>query len=184
MAITTGREPFTIRLIGSAPAHRRIAPFRLASNVFSIPAFLDPGISFRFAAMFPRFNLLSRASPLARGLTATSTGRLGVRGMAANAAAGKIKVANPVVEIDGDEMARVMWHKIRDTLVLPYVDVDLKYCTFRWALAAACETRVFWVCTWGRRQCAPQSCSTDWQASICILLVRAFMLELMLHYAR
>ncbi|MEO9052435.1 MAG: isocitrate dehydrogenase (NADP(+)) [Ginsengibacter sp.] len=39
----------------------------------------------------------------------------------------KIKVANPVVEIDGDEMTRVIWKFIKDQLVLPYVDVDIKY---------------------------------------------------------
>lgn len=39
----------------------------------------------------------------------------------------RIKVANPVVEMDGDEMTRVIWKSIREELVLPYVDVDLKY---------------------------------------------------------
>ena len=39
----------------------------------------------------------------------------------------KIKVANPVVELDGDEMTRIIWSFIKDKLILPYVDVDLKY---------------------------------------------------------
>ncbi len=39
----------------------------------------------------------------------------------------KIKVANPVVELDGDEMARIMWGFIKEKLILPYLDVDLKY---------------------------------------------------------
>ncbi len=39
----------------------------------------------------------------------------------------KIKVANPVVEIDGDEMTRIIWHFIKDRLILPYLDIDLKY---------------------------------------------------------
>jgi isocitrate dehydrogenase len=39
----------------------------------------------------------------------------------------KIKVANPIVEIDGDEMARVIWHKIKKELILPYVDLDIHY---------------------------------------------------------
>lgn len=39
----------------------------------------------------------------------------------------KIKIANPVVEIDGDEMTRVIWKFIKDQLILPYVDVDIKY---------------------------------------------------------
>ena len=39
----------------------------------------------------------------------------------------KIKVANPIVEIDGDEMARIMWAFIKQKLILPYLDIDLKY---------------------------------------------------------
>ncbi|MDP7142221.1 MAG: NADP-dependent isocitrate dehydrogenase [Alphaproteobacteria bacterium] len=39
----------------------------------------------------------------------------------------KIKVDNPIVEIDGDEMTRVIWEKIRERLILPYLDIDLKY---------------------------------------------------------
>ncbi len=39
----------------------------------------------------------------------------------------KIKVAHPVVELDGDEMTRIIWHEIRDKLIHPYLDVDLDY---------------------------------------------------------
>ena len=39
----------------------------------------------------------------------------------------KIKVENPVVELDGDEMTRIIWQFIKDRLILPYVEVDLKY---------------------------------------------------------
>ncbi|WP_420605963.1 NADP-dependent isocitrate dehydrogenase [Novosphingopyxis sp.] len=39
----------------------------------------------------------------------------------------KIKVKNPVVELDGDEMTRIIWEWIREKLILPYLDVDLKY---------------------------------------------------------
>jgi len=39
----------------------------------------------------------------------------------------KIKVANPVVEIDGDEMTRIIWHTIREKLIHPYLDIDLEY---------------------------------------------------------
>lgn len=39
----------------------------------------------------------------------------------------RVKVVNPVVELDGDEMARVIWGWIRETLILPYLDVDLVY---------------------------------------------------------
>jgi isocitrate dehydrogenase len=40
---------------------------------------------------------------------------------------GKIKVANPVVELDGDEMTRIIWKFIKDKLILPYLDLDIKY---------------------------------------------------------
>ncbi|RZU52065.1 isocitrate dehydrogenase (NADP) [Krasilnikovia cinnamomea] len=39
----------------------------------------------------------------------------------------KIKVKNPVVELDGDEMTRIIWKQIREQLILPYLDVDLEY---------------------------------------------------------
>ncbi len=39
----------------------------------------------------------------------------------------KIKVANPIVEIDGDEMTRIIWKFIKDQLILPYIDLDIKY---------------------------------------------------------
>ena len=39
----------------------------------------------------------------------------------------KIKVTNPVVELDGDEMTRIIWQFIKDQLILPYLDIDLKY---------------------------------------------------------
>ncbi|GEQ68509.1 hypothetical protein JCM33374_g2177 [Metschnikowia sp. JCM 33374] len=40
---------------------------------------------------------------------------------------GKIKVKSPIVEMDGDEMSRIIWARIKDKLIKPYSDVDLKY---------------------------------------------------------
>src|ERR1700704_4159820 len=39
----------------------------------------------------------------------------------------KIRVENPVVELDGDEMTRIIWHYIRDKLIHPYLDIELEY---------------------------------------------------------
>ena len=39
----------------------------------------------------------------------------------------KIKVKNPIVEMDGDEMTRIIWEFIKDKLILPYIDIDIKY---------------------------------------------------------
>ena len=38
----------------------------------------------------------------------------------------KIKVKNPVVEMDGDEMTRIIWEYIKEQLILPYLDIDIK----------------------------------------------------------
>ena len=54
----------------------------------------------------------------------------------------KIKVANPIVELDGDEMARVMWHWIRDELILPYLDVDLKYFDYELSYRDSVDNKV------------------------------------------
>ncbi|MGZ3404415.1 MAG: isocitrate/isopropylmalate family dehydrogenase, partial [Phenylobacterium sp.] len=39
----------------------------------------------------------------------------------------KIKVANPVVDIDGDEMTRIIWQWIKDKLIFPFLEIDLDY---------------------------------------------------------
>jgi isocitrate dehydrogenase len=39
----------------------------------------------------------------------------------------KIKVLNPVVELDGDEMTRIIWRFIKEKLILPYLDIKLEY---------------------------------------------------------
>jgi isocitrate dehydrogenase len=39
----------------------------------------------------------------------------------------KIKVQNPIVELDGDEMTRIIWKMIKEKLILPYLDVELLY---------------------------------------------------------
>lgn len=54
----------------------------------------------------------------------------------------KIRVANPVVELDGDEMTRVLWKTIKDTLILPYLDIDIKYYDLGLPNRDATENRV------------------------------------------
>src|SRR3954451_20406777 len=39
----------------------------------------------------------------------------------------KIEVRNPIVELDGDEMTRIIWEFIKEQLILPYLDLELKY---------------------------------------------------------
>ncbi len=47
--------------------------------------------------------------------------------MAASALSRKIVVRSPLVELDGDEMTRIIWQEIKDRFIHPYLDVDLKY---------------------------------------------------------
>lgn len=54
---------------------------------------------------------------------------IGIRKLATSISdgSGKIKVANPIVELDGDEMTRIIWKEIKTKLILPYLDIDIKY---------------------------------------------------------
>ena len=47
----------------------------------------------------------------------------------------KIKVTNPVVELDGDEMTRIIWQYIKDKLINPFLDVNLHYFDLGWNTA-------------------------------------------------
>ena len=60
----------------------------------------------------------------------------------------KIQVANPVVELDGDEMTRIIWQKIKDKLIHPYLDVDLLY----YDLSVQKRTRLMIKLPWMQRK--------------------------------
>src|ERR1700728_655347 len=73
----------------------------------------------------------TRHRPARRGAAAARTALMpasdGARTMKGSSGMSKIKVVNPVVEIDGDEMTRIIWHFIKDQLILPYLDIQLDY---------------------------------------------------------
>ena len=70
---------------------------------------------------------LSLSSQSCSPMKITALGRQS--GLAYHRAPGmaKIKVKNPVVELDGDEMTRILWAFIKEQLILPYLDIDLRY---------------------------------------------------------
>ena len=70
---------------------------------------------------------LYQTSPLLRGNARAARSILSMAARSYATPSQRIKVKNPVVELDGDEMTRIIWKKIREELILPYVDVDLKY---------------------------------------------------------
>ncbi|KAL7926067.1 putative isocitrate dehydrogenase [Trichoderma austrokoningii] len=80
-------------------------------------------LSLRRAATL-RPHLLQPLRPASFGAVQTLS-ILSARNMAT--AARKIKVQNPVVELDGDEMTRIIWKSIKDRFIFPYLDIDLKY---------------------------------------------------------
>ncbi len=63
----------------------------------------------------------------ANGRRSTRAGPLACAAPLQRTRMAKIKVQNPIVELDGDEMTRIIWQFIKDQLILPYLDVDLKY---------------------------------------------------------
>jgi isocitrate dehydrogenase len=82
------------------------------------------------SALFRSSLLRPRAVPAFR--SATALPQLRVAGPAAaflhqRRNMSKIKVKNPVVELDGDEMTRIIWQNIKDKFIFPYLDIDLKY---------------------------------------------------------
>ncbi|PAV16702.1 isocitrate dehydrogenase [Pyrrhoderma noxium] len=78
--------------------------------------------------LITRLSLTGRcsASPLSRSIKNAAFGGPQSR-LLATAASSKIVVKNPVVELDGDEMTRIIWKKIREELILPYLQLDIKY---------------------------------------------------------
>ena len=60
----------------------------------------------------------------------------------------KIKVKNPVVEMDGDEMTRIIWQMIREKLILPYLDIDLKYFDLGMSTVTRLTTRLLSIPRW------------------------------------
>lgn len=72
--------------------------------------------------MAPQIRLASLASQLSGARRAASP-----VSMRFSSSFQKIKVQNPIVELDGDEMTRIIWKSIKDKLIHPYLDVDLKY---------------------------------------------------------
>jgi isocitrate dehydrogenase len=60
-------------------------------------------------------------------VSATSSPPSQTRNASTSSGHTKIKVKNPVVELDGDEMTRIIWQDIKDKFIHPYLDIDLKY---------------------------------------------------------
>jgi|SRR5690242_21844053 len=118
-----------MRLSSSASAAIRTAtnPARLSSRSFATRAIAShtPAKS----ALFSNARRTTTGTPAASAALFSSTRFSQQLKMASTSASGikKIKVVNPVVELDGDEMTRIIWQTIKDKFIHPYLDIDLKY---------------------------------------------------------
>ncbi|KAI4366866.1 hypothetical protein MLD38_022678 [Melastoma candidum] len=99
------------------PTHHRSLTMLLSSSSSSNPTFLR---TFR-----PTTPIGSCSVRLVDGFSRVSSRRFAAA--ASSSAVEKIQVQNPVVEMDGDEMARIMWKLIKDKLIFPFLELDIKY---------------------------------------------------------
>ncbi|XP_020226192.2 isocitrate dehydrogenase [NADP], chloroplastic/mitochondrial [Cajanus cajan] len=97
----------------------RAAALRLSAMVSSTSL---PNPNFLFAPTPTLFD-----ARLLRSHTLSFSHRLSLRCYAARAAFHRVPVLNPIVEMDGDEMTRIIWTMIKDKLIFPYLDLDIKY---------------------------------------------------------
>jgi isocitrate dehydrogenase len=86
----------------------------------AVTRFVSSSSLYRAPRTFRAATAIANSSPLAFGAAHTRSART-------MATARKIKVKNPVVELDGDEMTRIIWQSIKDKFIYPYLDIDLKY---------------------------------------------------------
>ncbi|KAJ5289105.1 hypothetical protein N7478_002135 [Penicillium angulare] len=110
---------FARRSLATPPPVAPLSSTRLLSSSFTSFSSSQRSLS---SASLPRTNRISastRWSGSTPSLYFTQTRTMAIES--------KIKVQNPVVELDGDEMTRIIWQEIREKLILPFLDVDLKY---------------------------------------------------------
>lgn len=74
-----------------------------------------------------RFSALNKTTKIASPFLASRFPSSSISVRRTMATAAKIQVKNPVVELDGDEMTRIIWQTIKDKFIHPYLDIDLKY---------------------------------------------------------
>ncbi|KAL2836604.1 hypothetical protein BJX68DRAFT_273446 [Aspergillus pseudodeflectus] len=111
----------------NSPLHLAAPPCSSALRCFSSASYSSPSASSSPSSASPSTAraLASTSAHFSRAAATRSLYRIQSRTMATEGP--KIKVKNPVVELDGDEMTRIIWKDIREKLILPFLDIDLKY---------------------------------------------------------
>src|SRR6185312_91178 len=119
------RESFINHLVNRRGAVSRISGL-VGRRAADLRLLVIPSASLHHPACFSPPRLASLRSGHYRAAPHDKPGR-GAGPHARKRSMPKIKVANPVVELDGDEMTRIIWSFIKNKLILPYLDIDLKY---------------------------------------------------------
>ncbi|KAG7985655.1 hypothetical protein I3843_03G037700 [Carya illinoinensis] len=114
----------------SAMSSAKILTSSSSSSSVSM-ALRNPRVQSQLYSSNPRlFDGLLRGNSVSFAFSPFSSSRFAhatLRCYSSSAGFDRIRVQNPIVEMDGDEMARVMWRTIKDKLIFPYVDLDIKY---------------------------------------------------------
>ncbi|KAL6139584.1 hypothetical protein ACLB2K_057888 [Fragaria x ananassa] len=106
---------------------------RLQLSAMSLAALISSSSSSIIAPRNPSFSFTSAPSLFNNGVRnrvsfAATTNRTSLRCYAATSGGfDRVRVQNPIVEMDGDEMTRIIWTAIKEKLIFPYVDLDIKY---------------------------------------------------------
>ncbi|KAM1130175.1 hypothetical protein ACFX19_045557 [Malus domestica] len=103
-------------------AMSRAAMMSSSSSASSSAAMRNPRLSFSSSPRLFNGVPLGNHVSFSAGFRSTS-----LRCYASSAGFDKVRVQNPIVEMDGDEMARIIWTTIKDKLIFPYLDLDIKY---------------------------------------------------------
>ncbi|KAF2023358.1 isocitrate dehydrogenase-like protein [Setomelanomma holmii] len=115
------------------PATSVTAAFRTSTSIARLPrrqtcAFATRCLASQTTARSAQLSSIRRTTANSPSTTTPAFyTHIGQRRMASSTGIKKIKVKNPVVELDGDEMTRIIWQVIKDKFIHPYLDIDLKY---------------------------------------------------------
>ncbi|KAB1209146.1 Isocitrate dehydrogenase [NADP], chloroplastic/mitochondrial [Morella rubra] len=101
---------------------------RMLTSSSSSMVLRNPSLQLQFSSSSMRlFDGVHRGSRVSFASFSTRFAHASLRSCASSAGFDRVRVQNPIVEMDGDEMARIMWRMIKDKLIFPYLDLDIKY---------------------------------------------------------
>ncbi|XP_059450534.1 isocitrate dehydrogenase [NADP], chloroplastic/mitochondrial-like [Corylus avellana] len=121
------RATTTLRL--SAMSGAKMVTSSCSSSASSSMALRSHSLHSQFPSSGPRFSngIVLRGNRVSFASSSTRFAHASLRCYASSAGSDRVRVENPVVEMDGDEMTRIIWTMIKDKLIFPHLDLDIKY---------------------------------------------------------